>query len=103
MCMYAPAWLVYAEGGIKWNRACPNGDSSITLVRRDSEGQGGAEEDGTSGRKGSGVNESSNLCCHVRSKAQISLFSERVRTCVCVCEESVLSRRIVWPNVHCPV
>lgn len=37
----------------KRDAACPNSDSSITLVRRDSEGQGGAKE-GTGHRVGKG-------------------------------------------------
>ena len=63
---------------------CPNGGPSITLVRKDSKKQGGAKAEGTTGRKGSDVNESSNLSCHVRSKAKLSLSSVCVRVCVCV-------------------
>lgn len=85
----------------KGGTACPNSGSSITLVRKDSEGQGGAKEEGTTGRKGSDVNESSNLSCHVRSKVIPSLSS--MCACVCVRWESVLSCLIVRPNVHCPV
>lgn len=69
-------WVCGEKGGT----ACPNSGSSITLVQKDSEGQGGAKEEGTAGRKGSDVNESSNLSCHVRSKAVLSLSS----TCACV-------------------
>lgn len=74
---YAWALGVRRKGGT----ACPNSGSSITLVQKDSEGQGGAKEEGTAGRKGSDVNESSYLSCHVRSKAVLSLSS----TCACVC------------------
>lgn len=70
-------------GKRKWGAACPNSHPSITLVRRDSEGQGGDREEGTTEKKGSDVNESSNLCCHVRSEAGLS-----VCMCVYVCEEN---------------
>lgn len=94
---YAWALSVRRKGGT----ACPNSASSITLVQKDSEGQGGAKEEGTAGRKGSDVNESSYLSCHVRSKAVLSLCPQRVL--VCARWESVLSCLIVWPNVHCLV
>ena len=79
------ACLVLVCSCRKRGMTCPNGGSSITLVRQDSERQGGAKEEGTTGRKGSDVNESSNLSCHVRSEAELSLSSTRLCVCVCVC------------------
>lgn len=89
--LYECVWLDTSECMCVWRAwwrgatACPNRGTSITLVRQDSEGQGGAKEDATTGRKGSDVNESSNLCCHNRSKAQLSLSSQ----CVCVCVRGI--------------